>query len=364
LRAQRIIRACIWLLATLAGTVTAAAQSPADVRVIPLGIFHHEFRKDGRDAWQPIAGVKAGEIRIKGIRARVRSLELDIGPRRIILLLDMSGSMADRIVESYAGQLIMGSSRWGYGTDLAEDFLGFLQPADFVSLDVFATKHQTLVPFTHDFALAARQIGALPIPGAKASEKERGDRTRLGKALAEIVAEIENRRDWGVVVVLVSDGEYTVGSEDSRKEDLNRLAPRLAAAGMRVILLICRPQKVVRGGTLPQGQLPTSEYFDLDLVDFVASMGGATICPWGVINLALPVYRQQADVSNLREAASTAYQMAHRTYLLELEVLDSIQKPRKFSLELLDSRGRVLHDVELLYPHYLAPPPSSAPSKR
>src|SRR5258708_17956812 len=116
-----------------------------------------------------VTDIQPNQIAIKGPAASVQLLELDNAPRRILLLLDHSGSMG-----TYK------SLSWSNVAQFAIQFALQRKGDDLIGLDTFAEKDQLLVPFTVDSQLMVRHVKALTSSG-------RG-RTMLGLALSEILA--------------------------------------------------------------------------------------------------------------------------------------------------------------------------------
>lgn len=291
------------------------------VHVVTLGAYDRGDRL--------VAEVKPDQIRIKGLPAKVRHVELNESPRRIILLLDTSGSMGN--YETFGGPMLT----WSDAAQTAIQFVLRRQGEDLIELDTFSDKHQILVPFTTDSQFLVRRIEGITNSGK--------GRTFLGQALAEILASRPSRLRFGDAIVLVSDGEYTLGD----KVHLWRLRDEFICAGVRVFLLRVPPM-LGYGATLGVG----------DAADFVTEIGGVELRMSGSRvdqRLApLPVGNLNPQTINL--SAETVYDFVRTLYRVELEVSDPIRKPHKFTLELLDQQGRKMKQIKLNYPRYLLPP--------
>jgi len=263
------------------------------------------------------------QIVIKGLAASVRSLELDNAPRRVLLLLDTSGSMG-----TYK------SLSWSNVAQLAIQFTLQRKGDDLIGVDTFAEKDKVLVPLTMDSQLVIRQIEALTISG-------RG-RTMLGLAISEILARRENGLRFGDAIILVSDGER---SEDD-KTDFSRLRSELTRAGVRICLIRVPP---IMGSGVTSGVRDASE--------FVNEIGGIEL------NMAGPLQQVQSgngvrvDPQTMESTAKAAYAFVRTYYRVVLEISEPIQKPRQLHLELVDQQRRKIKDVQLSYARYLVPPP-------
>lgn len=205
----------VFLAALSAEVSPARGQQLPETRVITLTVHDSEGHF--------IEGIKPEQLRIKGTQATVRRLGLNSSPRRIILLLDMSGSMAgDR----------QDKDRWQHALQMAKAFVSRLQPDDRIALHVFAKKRAAVIGYTQDFGTVVRQIDALPTPGTKRAKSAYGDTTRLPDALAEILA-TDKELAFGDAIVLISDAEQFV----TEKIELSKLTPELVGRGIRVFLL-------------------------------------------------------------------------------------------------------------------------------
>lgn len=308
------------LIYLLLGLSAPLAQSVPGRRVIPLGVY------DKQD--QLIQGVTPERIRVKKVRGTVRQVELDSSPRRIILLLDMSGSM---------GQ----DKKWAHAIALTKEFLSVAQADDWISLHLFAEKHEVAAPFTHDFDSIGKELDTLPEPRSKANKQTRGYRTLLGNALASILNTEEELR-MGDAIVLVSDGEAVFESQAMKPKELKT---RVLRAGLRVFLVTVEK---------PGNNLSLAFVTGAPLVYGLAwESGGGTLTPWETraqIFFSVPP-------ENISKVSRAAYGLVRNVYRVELEISEPIKKLRKLELEVLDERGKRIPYEQVAYPRYLAPSP-------
>jgi hypothetical protein len=134
-----------------------------------------------------VTDIQPNQIVITGQGANVRRLELDNAPRRIVLLLDTSGSMGN-----------YKSLSWSNVAHVAIQIAFQRKGDDLIGLETFAEKDQILVPLTMDSQSLVKHIEALTSSG-------RG-RAMLGLALREILARRENGLRFGDAIILVSMG--------------------------------------------------------------------------------------------------------------------------------------------------------------
>jgi hypothetical protein len=332
------------LLAALSAVVAPArGQQVPETRVITLEVHDR--------GGHFIEGIEPEQLRIKGVVATVRHLQLDSSPRRIILLLDVSSSMA--------GDPYSDRDRWQHALQMAKVFVSRLQPDDRVALHVFAKRHIALMEYTQDFGAVIRQIDALPKPGTKAAKSAYGYTTWLPDTLAEILA-TDKELGLGDAIVLISDAE----SFHAEKTQLWKLKPELAGRGIRVFLLcIALPwirvldrQHAVGSGTVAEYRagMPWIDSWE-ELGDLVRNSGGSILDVWGPVVVPPGSGRLDLDPRFIESAAHIAYLSVRKIYEVELELSSPLGKPCKITLQMADVRSPRLKDLDLVYPHILIP---------
>jgi Mg-chelatase subunit ChlD len=161
-----------------------------------------------------VPDIKADQIVVKGRVASVQKLELNNGPRRILLLLDTSGSMGNYKLNA-----------WGNVARLAIQFAQRRRANDLIGLDTFADKDVMLVPFTMDSRLVVRQIETLTTSGKS--------KTMLVSALSQILDRQEDGLRFGDAIILISDGGWT----EEKRTDISKVRERLIRAGIRICFI-------------------------------------------------------------------------------------------------------------------------------
>jgi von Willebrand factor type A domain len=235
---RRLCCVCFLLAAPffcLLGLTLYAQTSNYSTQIFTLGIRDQQGRF--------VTDIQPNQIVITGQGTNVRRLELDNAPRRIVLLLDTSGSMGN-----------YKSLSWSNVAHVAIQIALQRKGDDLIGLETFAEKDQILVPLTMDSQLLVKHIEALTSSG-------RG-RAMLGLALREILARRENGLRFGDAIILVSDGDRS--EED--KTDFAQLGHDLTRAGVRICLIRVQPMMGF-GSTL----------FVSDASYFVRDVGGTTL---------------------------------------------------------------------------------------
>jgi hypothetical protein len=304
------------LLAALASASSSSAQT-GEIRTVPLVALSSTGRVN--------LGLAIRNVRLKSHDATLRSFVLDTSPRRILLLLDTSGSMSEPIGDKRV-------TVWNYTKHMAEDFLKTVFRQDSVALDVFADKERQIVPFTHDFASIRAAIDGLPQP--------RGF-TFAGNALQAALRDFGTTTGFGDSVVFFSDGQFPRdgGLFDSLMEDASKTFVR--------VFLIFPVTDFDRYYADPPLVLDMES-----LINSMRATGGFSFAPkevpsdwatWEMIRSA-PLQRVAA-LSNA----------IHGTYRVELQFTDAIRKKQKLQLEIVDDKGKNMRNVYALYPHTIYP---------
>lgn len=272
---------------------------------------------------QFVGDIQRDQIVVKEVAATVQRMELDSAPRRILLLLDTSGSMGGYKTLS-----------WSNVAQLAIRFTLQRKGDDSIGLDTFAEKDEVRVPFTTDSRSLVKHIEALTTSG-------RG-RMMLGQALTEILARREDGLRFGDAIILVSDGDRS----DADKTDFTRLRDDLTRAGIRICLVRVPPI---------MGPGATKEVSNVS--GFVKETGGIEFNVINPLTEFQPFSGARVDPESLASTAQAAYAFARTYYRLGLEVSEPIEKPRQLRLEIGDKRKANIKGLHLNYARYLLPSP-------
>jgi hypothetical protein len=306
------------LLAALASASSSSAQT-GEIRTVPLVVMNQ--------TGQIIQGLTRQNVRMKRGKASVQSIVLDIRPRRIVLLIDMSESMSAILSENKHITAL------DYAKDTAKVFLQTLLRQDSVALDVFADKERQIVPFTHDFASITAAINALPQP--------RG-RTFAGDALQAALRDFGTTTGFGDSVVFFSDGQF---DDDFSRRLIGPQIPDMARCGVRAFLIFPMASHI----DLPSRDSMTSIS---SVTRFMFATGGLSFTPerlpedWPAWEIVRP------DPIQRVAALSNAI---HGTYRVELQFADAIRKKQKLQLDVIDDKGKNMRNVYALYPHTIYP---------
>lgn len=332
------------IFAALCVATPLLPQQRNEIRSVPLtGVT---------EKGQILAGLQAQSFRVKYGTAAVKGMTLDAAPRRIVLLLDMSGSMLNEEPKN---------SKWQNARQMAKAFLVHLPASDWVSLCLFATNEKEIVPFTHNLNSIQKAIDNLPDPDSKPVERIYGRMTYFGDAIAAILAADHEPATFGDSIVVFSDGEF--GSEG--KVEMGKLLRPLLARGMRVFLVAADPQLTISRGLavghtsvfsslLFDGGPDSRELAESEQLEYSAEFALAT---GGVAIEAEPLgpYSDAFNPDSVDRMMAETAQLVQNTYQVELSFENPLQKKRKIDLELVDTRGKPNRKIMLLYPRSLEP---------
>jgi Mg-chelatase subunit ChlD len=293
------VRIALLAAASLVMCLPAFPQNPPESRLLLLGVH----APDGRF----VRGITADQIRLQGVQASIRQFTFDNQSRRIVLLMDVSGSMQ------------MDSRRWALVLLLLKNFVSKVQQDDWLSLHIFADRQQVLVPPTHDFAEVNRQIESIPTP-SKRTRPLVGAVTSLNTVLRRIIEDPTTALASGDAIVLVSDESTVSDKGESQTADL------LISRGIRLFFI----------------RVATSPLWVLIMRDIALRTGGAVCVPW---NRASDEDAQVAGPDML-----ALYSLIRCTYRVELQISEPDPDFRRLGISLVNSNGTKAKKLSPLYP--------------
>ena len=284
-------------------------------------------------ASRPVQTLAAGDFqgKFRGKPVEILGVTRDIHPRRILILLDVSGSMLENEDE-----------KWRMVLEIAGDAVANLPANVQIALSIFDEKIEDTLGFSTGRRDIAEKIIALK-SGTKAV-RSKNRTTALWDSLSNAIS-IFGPSGSGDSVYLISDGG------DNR----SKIGPRQAQEaflhmGIRLFsfLLISRSYL---GYLMPDEQEGLKA-----LKEFTAATGGAytVLATGGKTGRSVFVLGKDVKEAVARQALHIYVQMLERSWV-EINLPVSVDKPREWTLELNRSKGAGFKDFELLYPHDLLP---------
>ena len=171
-------------------------------------------------------------VRVQGHPATVLNISNNISPRRIVLLLDASGSMLDSE-----------SALWKPALNIAKTLAQRLPPQDSVAFIAFASQVERRVDFTSDPKPILQELDDLQ-PGAKVIPKNMR-KAALWDSVLEALRLFGSPR-VGDSIYVITDGFDTNSHSDG-----GEVEKALLAAGVRLFALgLAAPARVRREGEM------------------------------------------------------------------------------------------------------------------
>jgi hypothetical protein len=293
------------------------------------------------------------QIKIKGISADVKSCRRLSGPRRIIMMLDLSPSF-------WIGH----ASRQNV-SEVARQFIAQRRPEDWLALHVFAQKHQVLVPFTQDPASLLKELDRVSAIKDMALVKEYGRFADVPKSLRTTLEAAKSELRFGDVIVVISLGVFS----DLKSKGLEKIQIELGRLGIRTYLFRAAEwvEPKAMFAQLSVNAVPNDIYEDSGLKqiqkilkeqeELVSPTGGMIITPrlvrqpvissrlvpLGYIDMAF----QPEWVSG---AANSLMALIHNSLQMEIEAKEPIRKPRPITLKAVDAQEGKEQNV--LFQHF------------
>ena len=327
-----------WLLGlSFLGTVSGQSSSPRLTRVVPV-----RFYQTAKDS--PITAVKPEQFVVKGMPAIVRSIEVDRGPRRIILLLDRSISMNQNRT----------AGGWQWAVRLAKAFLALMEREDQVSLNIFASKLVPVTTFTSDFAAVAKEIDALAPPNSEEARKGSGWATHLYDVLPSLLQSFGGDFRFGDSILIISDGIFPTGSQ--------KIHQTLADSGVRVFLIFSTLPDIYSreykfGELVKVGQfrpLTVSGEYEHGS-SLIWETGGGIFDPWKDVLVHPGGFGEYSNEVLFPQTVRAAYQVLKNLYRFEIQLDAAIEQYKHFDIQLKDEQGKIVKDFLVVHPRYLGP---------
>jgi len=247
---------------------------------------------------------------------------------RVILLLDVSGSMQD-VISGYEGT---------YSLNLAEDLVSMIPPESAIGLGFFYTELIPVLRPTTDRKMVSNQLkGLRSHPGSFKGK------TALWDAVLGGVKMFDHPR-LGDVIYVITDGD-----DNASKVTMNHVSQPLAEAGVRLFAFVFQKPK-------RPGQIESGQGF---LQQVVRDTGGAIVVqvsePDGSLNVSasLTLFDKLGKLTRFgSDLESQSKQMAN-FYRINIELPETLNKPQEWKLELAGLEEPQRKKIALTYPHVL-----------
>jgi Mg-chelatase subunit ChlD len=291
-------------------------------------------------AGQPVASVPTSSFKgeFRGKPVRILSATRDVGPRRIVVLLDASASMAG-----------LTKGKWDLVLRAASDVAAHAPPDSSVALLVFNDKVKQKVDFSAGPKAVLERIAQ--VRAGRTPDRLPAGRSPLLDAVLEGLKLLEPATP-GDVIYAISDG-----GDNASKSSPVAVQKALVSAGIRLFafLVVDYPEEL---------RVPEKEAALIDFLQLVQATGGSALhlsrTQWS--ELRYPV--EERDRLALKAATEGLYLQMAQFYRLEVDLPEPVTKPRRWKLEMVNERGAKMKEWQVAYQTTLLPCKSTTePSK-
>lgn len=264
----------------------------------------------------------------------VTAATYDRGPRRIVILVDVSGSMTGT-----------GTLKWG--REFTQDLISSAPSQDSLALLTFSSQTEEVVAFGQGRTALLEEIDKLQ--RTDWGRVKGTGRTAMRDALLSALTVLKTPKVGDAICLVTDGGENASQSRKSRVEAL------LESAGVRVYAILLTWDTGSRALTAEEALGPS------ELRDLTSATDGALLLfvPGQVRNLSMPTTPPfGVSDSDRKELAAASEIFLHEISIfdvLNVRLPERLAKPRDWNLDVVDASGRRNKDVQVLYPHRLAP---------
>jgi hypothetical protein len=275
-----------------------------------------------------------GTYRKKQIR--IASATFNHMPLRVILLIDVSGSMRDPRSES----------NWNLMEDVAEDLLAGLPPDSEIGLGFFSKEIEPIVRPTTDRKALLDQIEGLR------ARKSSLAKTALWAAILDSL-KMFGSPHLGDVIYVITDGE-----DNQNKVTATQVAQTLNETGVRLFAFLFQKQG------FDALRLPPNTSSPIDVARVSEDTGGRAIGFSTYYNgeyfAGIPAQDSaRVDKSGkptwLGSHLRSQYQQMLNFYQIDIDLPETVDKPRDWKLDLVGFDKSQMDILVLKYPRMLVP---------
>jgi hypothetical protein len=310
------------LLLTLATSCLAQA-APATTRSILVNVFDSTGR--------PVPGLSKESFRvsINGNPVPVVDAKFSVSPRRIVLLLDMSGSMTGE----------RDDVKWRLVRQALQDFLDVTPPDVPIAFLPFALQ----VLEVSDFAAGRNGIERLLQQGPHDARKIKHGQTALWDAVLRGLKILDPYQRGDSLFVITDAGDNASKASAKNADEM------LLRSGTRLFALLFNDFSQTEEGRWGQNSFK----------ELVADTGAVSFEMTGREYPGKPFWDSvydynAANLDKLKAYTRTLSLQIYGFWILDLAVPIS-NKQRKINLEIVDETGKLSKDVWLTYTHALLP---------
>jgi hypothetical protein len=324
----RAVLAVLWMLAGVAG---AAAGESCLQRTVLVSVLNAEGNA--------VADLTVADFQaeFRGQPVKIHSAEFARRPARIVVLLDASGSVLRR------------AGKWRFFRQSAEN-IGTTLPGDYaLGLVVFSEK--TLFQVRPEEGRDAYLAALRELPADQKGFPPPPRRTAIRDAIVEGIKLLEPVQP-GVSLYLITDG-----GENQSRASRRQIEEQLLRSGVRLFMLVLNFEQFEPVVAEPELMYPTT-------IQEVAVVSGGVKAYFpsrdsrSILWFGASEKTYQLTVQEIR-LMETILRMLYismvASYRLELEFPRAVDKPRKWKLEVVDSKGKTRKGLTVAFPGNLLP---------
>jgi VWFA-related protein len=297
--------------------VRAFAQEPSCLhRTLPLSV-------EDAKGFQVQGLIPADfQVKLRDTPVKILSIVPDERPHRIVILVDASGSMAEK---------------WGRALAPASTLAESNLPNTELALLIFGTSIYEQIGFSEGHTLIARRLRQLTKDSKDATKFVHGKTALYDSLLAGL--QLLGTTTSADIIYVISDG-----GDNASRAHVDELTRRLTASGVRLFVSLVVSEAGQRSRTPEEVQGPT------DLSELVRKTGGEIIEPFGL--------RAYVDAKVMEQVSAALNNFHHNMLhasLLEVELPGPPDKKRNWELKPSAENRKRWKDVRIIYPEELEP---------
>ncbi len=309
-------------------TQVTAQTDPCLDRTIPVNVY-----TERGEAYSPLT-TSSFQASIGGKPVRVTSATLDTGPRRIIILIDVSGSMTTE------GNLES-------ALEFTQQFISLTPLLDTLALYTFSDRIEDFVALGESHEALLAEVNKLQHTDWGSVKRMR--KTAILDALVNALAMMKSP-SVGDAICLVSDG-----GENASKSNGSTVKDLLESDGARLYAFLPILSTSIRGRTREEVDGPS------ELRGFAFATGG-DIRVFGAArekdphDLLSGFYGAVGDDRKEIRLAAQRYRNEISSFeKLTVRLPEPLVKPREWKLDVVDASGQRIKHLQVFYPQRLAP---------
>jgi hypothetical protein len=260
------------------------------------------------------------DVIYRGHSTKPESVVYSRGPRRVVVLLDVSGSMSGREIGS--------SRKWQIARDAAWELVSSLTPDSKAGLTTFSEKTEVRAELSADRKPIREWLDG---EAARHPESFSG-RTALYGAVQAAFAQLQPGEP-GDAIYLITDG-----GDNSSKVSRSKLEDALRSSGVRLFAMI-----VSSGDFLTSEEQRGPE----DLLEVIRGSGGFAEIAGSTYDNRM---KEQLKL-RIRQPCSEISEF----YSITLQLPETSDKPERLEIKVTESSGRKRKDLLVAYPHKISP---------